>query len=62
MSSEMRCQACGFNAALSGENSTTTTSQTSNGMSKHLDDELITLTRDELVELVKRASQIVKNG
>ncbi|KAF0248524.1 MAG: L-fuculose-phosphate aldolase [bacterium] len=54
MSSDKRCQACSF---LSDERKPPT-------QEKHTDEfeELITLTRSELIELVKRASQLAQEG
>jgi L-fuculose-phosphate aldolase len=57
MSSEMRCQACGFNPS---ENNNDRPNQVSANNSWK--DDLITLTRSELIELVKQASQLARNG
>jgi L-fuculose-phosphate aldolase len=55
MSSDKRCQACGF---LSDDK------ESSSSLEKHTSDcdELITIKRSELIELVKRASQLVQEG
>jgi L-fuculose-phosphate aldolase len=57
MSKEMRCQACGYNPAGSCNDEQPQTST-----SIEWNDDLITLTRSELIELVKQASRLTRNG
>lgn len=54
MSSNMRCQACGYLTEVDCDNVPATPT--------HKHEELITLTKSELIELVKQASQLALNS